>query len=147
VISENKGCYRKIRPVDISAILPKLADVAFEDTGGPNGWIARPAWMAGFIASLEPEGEVTFTLIRKLPPFQNLPPHIDSHRNIPNLGKRFHVPLITHPDVVMRWPDDGVEVHLEAGWLYEVCYTKLHEVAHRAPIDRIHLHFNVVTCA
>lgn len=144
MIQENQGCYRKIRPVDISGILRLLPEVKFEDTGGPNGWIARPAWMAGFIESLNPEGRVTFTLLRKLPPFQNLPPHVDSYNNVPNIGKRFHVPLLTHPEVVMRWPNDDVEVHLEAGWLWEVCYTKLHEVAHRASVDRVHLHFNVV---
>lgn len=144
MIEEHGGCYRKIRPVDISGVLPKLPQVNFVDTGGPDGWIARPDWLAAFIASLEPQGRVTFTLLRKLPPFQNLPPHIDLWKNIPNTGQRFHVPLLTHPDVVMRWPADGVEVHLEAGWLYEICYTKLHEVCHRAPVDRVHLHYNVV---
>lgn len=142
MIVENKGCYRKIKPVDISGILPLLPEVQFEDMR-VDGWIARPDWLADFIAALEPEGKVTFTLIRKLPPFQNLPPHKDSWGNMPNTGGRFHVPLLTHPDVKMRWPEDDVEVHLEAGWLYEVNYLKLHEVQHRAPVDRVHLHFNV----
>lgn len=138
------GCYRKIRPVDIASVLPKLGDVAFVNTGGTNGWVAKPDWLLPFIESLEPEGRITFICLRKLPPYQNIPPHIDLWENIPNLGRRFHVPLLTHPDVKMRWPDDAVEVHLEAGWLWEVCFTKLHEVVHRAPVDRVHLHFNVV---
>lgn len=143
-MQSNKGCYRKIRPVDISGILLKLPEVIFVDSGGENGWLARPAWVAEFIASLQPEGKVTFTCLRKLPPYQSLSPHIDLWKNRPNTGQRFHVPLVTHPDVTMRWPDDGVEVHMEAGWLYEVCYTKLHEVVHRAPVERIHLHYNVI---
>lgn len=137
-------CYRRIRPVDISAILPKLADVKFVDTGGTNGWIARPDWVDEFVRSLHPGGRVTFTCLRLLPPYQNIPPHIDSWRNQPNVGRRYHVPLVTHPDVKMRWPDDDVEVHLEAGWLWEVRFDILHEVAHRAPVGRIHLHYNVV---
>jgi hypothetical protein len=141
---DHGDCYTKHRPVDISGILPLLADVKFEDTHGPNGWIARPEWMAEFIADLKPEGKVTFTLMRKLPAYQNLPPHIDSWGNVPNVGRRLHVPLVTHPDIKMRWPDDGVEVHMEAGWLWEVNYLKLHEVQHLAPVDRIHLHYNVV---
>lgn len=137
-------CYRKIRAVDIAGALSRLPGVAFVNTGGTNGWVARPPWLGEFILSLKPEGRVTFTCLRKLPPYQNIPPHIDLWENIPNKGKRYHVPLLTHPDVKMRWPDDGVEVHMEAGWLYEVCFTKLHEVVHLAAVDRVHLHYNVV---
>lgn len=141
----NNGCYTVYRPVDISSVLPKLAEVEFTNTGGTNGWVAQPDWLLPFICGhLQPPGDVTFICLRKLPPYQNIPPHIDSWRNRPNIGRRFHVPLLTHPDVTMRWPDDGVEVHMQAGWLYEVCYTKLHEVVHLAPIDRVHLHYNVV---
>ena len=58
-------------------------------------------------------------------------------------GRRYHVPLVTHPLVTMRWPEDGEEHHLEAGWLYEVDYTRLHEIIHRAPVDRVHVQVNV----
>lgn len=136
---------RRVGPVDISAVLPLVGAVRFVDTGGTNGWVAHPQWARDFAESLKPEGTVTFVCLRLLPPYQNIPPHIDSWRNTPNRGKRFHVPLITHPNVKMRWPDDGVEVHLEAGVLYEVCYTRLHEVVHLAPVGRVHLHYNVVS--
>lgn len=136
---------RKLRPVDITGPLAQLASTQFIDTGGTNGWVANPPWLRAFIETLQPEGNVTFACVRKLPPYQNIPPHIDAWKNRPNVGKRYHVPLLTHPDVTMRWPEDGVEVHLEAGWLYEVCYTRLHEVVHRAPVDRVHLHYNVET--
>lgn len=133
----------KHRQVDITLPLAMLKSLKFIDTGGTNGHIARPDWLDYYINTLKPEGNVTFACIRKLPPYQNIPPHIDSWRNRPNVGKRFHVPLLTHPDVKMRWPNAGVEVHMEAGWLYEVCYTELHEVVHLAPVDRVHLHYNV----
>jgi len=137
-------CYRKIRPIDISGPLSLLPTVNFVDTKGTNGWVAKPDWLLPFIKTLEPPGKVTFICLRKLPPYQGIPPHIDLWGNTPNLGKRFHIPLITHPDVKMCWPDDGVEVHMEQGWLYEVDFLRLHEVVHLAPVDRIHLHYNVV---
>ena len=135
--------WQKHHRVDITLPLSELPNTKFINTGGTNGWVAQPAWMHPFIATLAPEGKVTFACLRKLPPYQNIPPHIDAWKNRPNVGKRFHVPLLTHPLVKMRWPDDGEEVHLEAGWLYEVCFTRLHEVVHLAPVDRVHLHFNV----
>lgn len=135
---------QKIRQIDISDLIPRLETIAFINTGGTNGWVAQPDWMLPFIRNISPDGEITFACIRKLPPYQNIPPHIDSWNNRPNVGKRFHIPLLTHPGVTMRWPDDNVEIHMEAGWLYEVCFRKLHEVVHLAPVDRIHLHYNVV---
>jgi hypothetical protein len=140
-------CYRRLRPVNIAGILRKLPDTRFVDTGGPNGWLAKPApeWLRPFIETVDPGVRYTWPMIRKLPPFQNLPPHIDNFRNTPNLGMRRHVPLVSHPDVKMRWPEAGVEVWLEPGYLWEVQYDILHEVVHRAPIDRIHLHYNVVS--
>jgi hypothetical protein len=143
-VDADKGLYRKIRQVDITGILARLPEVNFVNTGGTNGWVARPDWARPFVESLNPEGAVTFICLRKLPPYQNIPPHIDNWGNTPNRGKRYHVPLVTHPDVKMCWPDDGVSVHMEAGWLYEVCFLRLHEVVHLAPVDRIHLHYNVV---
>lgn len=138
--ASSKLC-RKIRPVDIGAVLQALPSVEFEDTGGSNGCIAYPEWLAEFAASLN-LGEVTFAVVRKLPPGRNIPPHIDTVRGRANHGQRYHVPLITHPLVTMRWPLDGEEHHLEAGWLYEVDYTRLHEIVHRAPVDRIHVQVN-----
>lgn len=130
---------RKIRRVEIGFALDRLPEVQFVDTGGSNGCIANPPWLAEFVDSLGIEGRVELALLRKLPPGRNIPPHIDTVRGRGNHGHRYHVPLVTHPLVTMRWPDDGEEHHLEAGWLYEVDYTRLHEIVHRAPVDRIHL--------
>lgn len=130
---------RRIRPVDISWLLPLLPETRFVDTGGTNGWIADPLWLGSFIHGLWLDGAIAYATVRKLPAYQGIPPHIDPG----DRERRFHVPLVTHPDVTMRWPDDGVEVHLEAGWLYEVDFRRLHEIVHRAPIDRIHVQINV----
>lgn len=140
-----RECYRRLCRVDISELLTKLPAVNFVDTGGPNGWLAapKPDWLVPFIKTLTNE-PFTFPMIRKLPAYQGLPPHKDHWGNLPNVGRRMHVPLVSHPDVVMCWPDDGVEVHLEPGWLWEVNFLKLHAVRHMAPVDRVHLHFNVV---
>jgi hypothetical protein len=132
---------RKIRQVDIAPALAELPDTTFVDTGGSNGHIASPEWAKAFARSLE-LGEVHLVLVRKLPAGQGIPPHIDTVRGRANIGRRYHVPLVTHPLVTMRWPEDGEEHHLEAGWLYEVDYTRLHEIVHRAPIDRIHVQVN-----
>src|SRR5689334_8950684 len=134
----------KLRRVDISQALRELPSTVFVDTGGSNGHIARPYWLEGFVAPLK-LGTVILAQIRKLPAYQGIPAHIDSPSMNPalNAGRRYHVPLITHPLVTMRWPEDGEEHHLEAGWLYEVDYTRLHEIVHRAPVDRVHVQINV----
>lgn len=132
----------KIRRVDISQALVGLASTHFLDTGGTNGWIAYPQWLPAFVDSLELGGHPIIAVCRKLPAGQGIPPHIDPVM-YPGNERRFHVPLVTHPDVMMRWPDDGVEEHLEAGYLYEVRFDKLHEIVHRAPVDRVHVQVNV----
>ena len=139
--SENSSLCRKIRPVDITAVLEELPAVEFVDTGGSNGCIAHPPWLDYFVASLD-LGRVLLAVCRKLPPGRGIPPHIDTVRGKANLGRRYHVPLVTHPLVTMCWPEDGEEHHLEAGWLYEVDYTRLHEIVNRAPVDRVHVQIN-----
>lgn len=131
---------RKIRPVDINLALALLPNTHFIDTGGTNGWIAYPEWLPSFVESLQLEELVTYSVCRKLPAWQGIPPHVDHGRDG---DRRYHVPLVTHPSVIMRWPEEDVSVHLEAGFLYEVCFSELHEIVHRAPVDRIHVQVNV----
>jgi hypothetical protein len=131
--------------VDVSKALALLPSTQFRDTGGSNGHIAQPDWLAEFVASLNLPGRVTYATLRKLPPFQGIPRHVDKVSANPSVhgGTRYHVPLVTDPDVLMRWPADGVEVYMEPGFLYEFDHTREHEVVHRAPVDRVHL---VVNC-
>lgn len=126
-----------------------LSGVTFRDTGGTNGWIAEtlPAWVPDFVARLPLQGRVTRLVLRKLPAGLGIPPHIDPVRHPhPRVREhRYHVPLVTHPDVTMRWPEEGVEIHLAVGGLYEVNHNqKVHEVVQRAPIARVHLCIDTV---
>lgn len=131
---------KKIRSVDISKALAGLDDAEFRDTGGTNGWLANPPWLSEFVHDLNLRGIVLYSVLRKLPAWQGIPPHVDDGR----VGEqRFHVPLVTHPDVKMRWLDSEHEEHLEVGYLYQVDFTKTHEIVHCAPIDRVHVQINL----
>lgn len=105
-----------------------------------------PDWVSLFVRRLGLPGIVERTFLRLLPPGQGIPPHVDPPLyTSPRIRQhRFHLPLVTHPDVVMRWPDEDVRVHLEKGWLYEVRFDRLHEVVNHAPINRIHLQIDTV---
>jgi hypothetical protein len=138
-----KDCYTMILDrLDIAGC--DLSGVTFRDSGGTNGWIAEslPKWVEPFLSPLPLQGHITKITLRKLPAGQGIPPHIDPILNChPRVTEhRYHVPLVTHEAVTMRWPDDGVAVHLAAGCLYEVNHNgKIHEVCHLAPVDRVHL--------
>ena len=120
-----------------------LSGVIFRDTGGTNGWLADPLpnWVPDLIKAAKLDGVVLRVDLRKLPAGQGIPPHMDPFVQGSTLvtEHRYQIPLVTHPDVTMRWPDDGVEVHLEVGRVYEVDFRRMHEIVHRAPIDRVHL--------
>jgi hypothetical protein len=144
--------FRMVRRVDLSSVLPHLEGAVFADTGGTNGWLMvgrDMVWADEFVRGLALGGTVLRTFVRKLPARQGIPPHIDPRLYRPELVReqRFHVPLVTHPAVRMRWPDAGVEAHLEAGCLYEVRYDVLHEVVHDADVDRVHVHVDVANAA
>jgi hypothetical protein len=137
--------YRKVKAITSPEF--NVGDIQWHDTGGTNGWLADPlpAWVDPFIATLGLGGVVLTRGLRMLPAYQGIPPHIDPkvHQSPLVRETRFQIPLVTHPGVTMRWPDDGVEVHLEQGGVYAVDFTKLHEVVHRAPVDRVHLQVHV----
>lgn len=133
----------KIKPVDVGEALLALQKTHFVDSGGTNGWLAQPEWLDGFVAKLGLGGVVTRRLCRMLPAGQGIPLHTDGATFGSKRERRFHVPLVTHPDVKMVWPEDGVEEHLEVGYLYEVRYDCPHEIVHKAPVARIHIQINV----
>lgn len=63
---------------------------------------------------------------------------------------RFHIPLVTHPDVrLYAWDLDGsrIERHLAAGRCYYLDARKPHAVVNAAGIDRIHLVVDVIADA
>ncbi len=77
---------------------------------------------------------------RKLLPRGGIKPHIDNTTSGRGLViRRFQVPVVTHPEIVMRWPDDDAEVHLEPGWIWEVRFDRIHEVVNNTDSERIHI--------
>lgn len=133
--------FEKIRKVDISLPLEMIPKSTFLDTGGTNGWLCHGLWLQQFADTLQLPGNVTHVVCRKLPAWQGIPPHVD---RCGPYDRRYHVPIITHPDIRMRWPEEDVEVHLEQGFLYEVCFSMMHEIVHHAPIDRVHVQIDTV---
>ena len=87
-------------------------------------------------------GETHRVFLRKLENGQCIPPHIDSW--VPKGWSRFHIPLISHSDIKMRWPMDNIEVHLEPGYLYEVRVDRLHEVINPTNCERIHIQIDQI---
>lgn len=60
---------------------------------------------------------------------------------------RFHLPIVTHPDVrMMTWELDGrqVSTHLAPWRLYYLDQRKPHAVVNASPVDRVHLVVDVL---
>lgn len=149
-------CYAVLGPVDIAPVLAvwdKLPFFYANQGGDPNkGQVPChvvlankfPPELKALVASLKLGGEPGRMILRKLSAFQGIPPHTDTWMPGEMSWRRFQVPLVTHPDIKMRWPDDGVEVHLEAGRLYEVRYDRRHEVLNPTGTARTHLQIDQV---
>ena len=145
-------CFRLVGPVDLGsvlAILDRLPFFAANTTGGkyPCDVVMRtqfPPELHAFVDGLGLGGRTARAIIRRLAPRQSIPPHVDDWMPAEKDWRRFQVPLVTDPAVIMRWPDDGVSVHLAPGWLYEVRYDRLHEVVHGADCARLHLQIDQI---
>lgn len=144
--------YRRIKSVDIGpvlAVLPSLQFISVNQSGGKYQCdvVLRdqfPPALKDLVANLGLGGRTARAILRRLGPRQSIPPHVDAWMPKESDWRRFQLPLTTHHEIVMRWPDDGVSVHLEAGALYEVRYDRTHEVIHGADCERTHLQLDVV---
>lgn len=145
---------RRIKSVDITPMLAVLGDLRFVavNIGSVNPakspcFVALgtpPAEVPAFVASLGLGGETKRILVRKLGPRQGMTPHVDQWMPGEADWRRFQVPLVSDPSVVMRWPDDGVSQWLEPGNLYEVRFNRLHSVENNWDGYRIHLQVDQV---
>jgi len=140
----------RIKAVDIVPLQQVVHLLEFDDSGGvcahvtKVGSVAPPEFHA-LVRSLGLGGQPHRQFCRKLLPHQGIDPHVDAWIKERGLElRRFQVPITSHPDIVMRWPDDGVEVHLEPGWLYEVDVTRMHEVVNNTDSERIHLQIDQI---
>jgi hypothetical protein len=144
--------YRAIKRVDLGPVLAVLGGLQFVSVNQSGGKyqcdvVLRsefPGALHRFIAELGLGGEQARAVLRRLAPRQGIPLHVDDWMPKEQDWRRFQVPLVTHPDIRMRWPEDDVDVHLEAGWLYEVRFDRPHEVVHGADCHRIHLQIDQV---
>jgi hypothetical protein len=147
-----QGCYRLVKPIDIAPVLSIVDRLQFVSVnqGGAKykcDVVLRdqlPKELKDLIASLELGGTQARAILRRLAPFQSIPPHVDDWMPQEADWHRFQVPLTSHPSILMRWPDDGVEAHLAPGFLYEVNFQRKHEVVHPADCYRIHLQIDQV---
>lgn len=144
-------CYRLLGPVDISGALPALAGLPFFRSGGAGRYPADVLMQSQFspelrhlLEGLGLGGETARAVLRRLAPFQSIPAHVDDWMPSEADWRRFQVPLVTDPRIIMRWPDDDQELHLAAGHLYEVRFDRLHEVENGSDAPRIHLQIDQV---
>ncbi len=143
-------CFRRLEPVDIRPVLSLLDALPFftANVGGktPERYECYvvlstqfPPALTEFVDALGIGGRQGRAIMRRLEPGQGIPRHTDNWMPDEKDWRRFQVPVTSHPDIVMRWPDDGVSVHLEPGWLYEVRYDRTHEVINDTDCERIHI--------
>jgi len=156
VLSETE-VYRLVKPVDITPALALLDKLSFfrANPGGdpanpkkmPCDVVVRasfPPILQAFVEDFGLGGHLGRAIIRRLAPYQGIPPHIDEWMPGEANWRRFQLPLISHPDIKMRWPDDGVELHLEPGKLYEVRFDRTHEVINPTDVARTHLQIDQI---
>lgn len=146
-------CYRLIGPVDIGPVLPLLDRLPFFAAGqsSPGKYkcdvVLRsqfPPELQALLPALGLGGETARAILRRLGPRQSIPPHVDQWMPAEADWRRFQVPLVSDPSVVMRWPDDGQELWLQPGFLYEVRFDRTHEVVNGWDGDRVHLQVDQV---
>ena len=147
--------YRRIKPVDISGVLPLLDGLPWfhvnqegktPDAYGCDVVLKQqfPAQVFEVIDSLALGGTLARAVLRRLEPRQSIPLHVDTWMPAGMDWRRFQVPLVSDNFVVMQWSDDGRAVWLEPGFLWEVRYETPHEVVNCSDAPRIHLQIDVV---
>jgi len=148
--------YRAICEVDLGPILPLLPYLPFFTANPGGGDNPRryscdvvlqsqfPSELKQFVADLPLGGRTARVLLRRLGFRQSIPPHVDAWMPGEANWRRFQLPITTHPMIEMRWPDDGVSVHLLPGTLYEVRFDRTHEVVHPVDCERVHLQIDQV---
>jgi hypothetical protein len=144
--------YRRVCPADILDALGALDRLNFFATnrGGPPEKFPCEVAMRPFPPEIEAVvqavpfgGRLARAIVRRLEPFQSVGAHIDTWMGDGD-WRRFHIPLVTDSRVIMRWPDDGAQVHLETGYVWEVNFSRLHEIVNGWDGRRVHIQVDVV---
>ena len=146
-------CYRLVKPVNIAPLLAALDALQFVRAGNMAGAAPAlvtipsaelPETVTRFVAGLGLGGRTHRRFFRRLEPGQGIPLHVDDWIPVASNLRRFQVPVVTHPEIIMRWPYDGVEAHLAPGFLYEVRYDRHHEVVNTTASERLHLQIDQI---
>jgi hypothetical protein len=156
-ILRDDQCYQVVAEVDIEPVLAVWDRLPFftanvsGSSDNPNSYMCDvvvrtefPPELQSLMTKLGLGGTVGRAVLRRLAPRQSIPVHTDTWMPKEVNWRRFQVPLISHPDIIMRWPDDGQQVYLEPGFAYEVRYDRPHEVVHGADVPRTHLQIDQV---
>ena len=151
MLARHEVC-RRIKPVDISPVSGLAGSLQFIYVNAGTGkypchvvvGTGLPEEIKSFHEGLGLGGTLARLVLRKLMPGQSIPPHVDDWMPKERDWRRFQVPITSHPEIKMRWPDDGVEEHLAPGWLYEVRFDRTHEVVNPTDCERIHLQIDQV---
>ena len=144
--------YRRICTVDIGPVLGVLSKLNFIRVGHSRGMYPCdvclrahfPAEVEALVDSLPLGGDRARVIIRRLGARQSIPPHIDDWMPDKENWRRFQIPIVTNHGIMMRWPDDDVMIHLEAGYLWEVRFDRMHEVINEFDGDRIDIQIDQV---
>src|SRR4051812_23192563 len=114
---------RLVKSVNIGPALQSLGRLEFVSVG--DGTVNKPFCSVVLQDKFTPElhelmdglglpGTLARVILRRLEPGQNIPPHVDDWMPQEAAWRRYQLPLLTNPDITMRWPEDGVSVHLAA---------------------------------
>lgn len=92
-----------------------------------------------YLDEIEGPAKMVTSILVNLKSGRKIPEHIDKPDfQIFQRTKRYHIPLITHPDV--KFNHSGESWHLEKGKIYELNnIVGVHGVKNNSPIDRIHI--------
>ena len=150
-------CCQIVGPVDVAPVLAVLAELPFFginyhlDGSDPNKPACDvvleakfPPSLKAWVAGLGLGGKTGRVIMRRLPAHKGIPAHVDDWMPGEMNWRRFQIPIVTHPDIRMRWPGDEVDVHLAVGSIYEVRYDRLHEVVNPTPVRRVHMQLDQI---
>lgn len=87
------------------------------------------------------QGPLCTTMLARLMPGETIPAHTDSAAFFA-AARRFHVPLLTNPDV--SFLVDGETVPMPASHLIEIDNRRAHMVVNNGQSPRVHLIFDIV---
>jgi hypothetical protein len=88
-----------------------------------------------------PDGYQNRVVLSCVPAGCRILPHRDDFGAAQAKSLHCHIPLITHPDAIMGFPEHNLREHMITGHLYSMDASEVHYVDNDSQTDRIHLLF------